>query len=102
MTHTDDMGVNCPACGVPITGANWGGYEKYCTPCMIKVKSLIDAQALIVSWLQECGVSQVVIAAKPEYNRYAKTSANGGGEVFYRFERLEDLKELAKQGMDKS
>ena len=78
-----------------ITTANAGGYGAYCEGCVDKVSELIQAQALIVSWLQECGVSQVVIAVNEEYNRYAKTSANGGGGVFYRFERLEDLKALA-------
>lgn len=96
ITPDTNMGVNCPACGVEITAVNGGGYGCYCETCVDKVVELIKAQQTIVAWMQECGVSQVKIAVDKKYNRYAKTSTNGGGGVFYRFERLEDLKELAK------
>ena len=90
-TYTDDMGVNCPACGIGITTANAGGYRTYCEACVDKVTALIQAQAAIVAMLKECRLSSVKICVEDEYNRYYKTAYGGGGGAMYRFESLAEL-----------
>lgn len=63
---------------------------------MTTAVTMQDAQAAIVAMMEECGLSQVNICVKPEYNRYTKASWNGGGGVFHRFADLATLAEEMK------
>ena len=89
-TYTaEDMGVNCPACGVAITTGNAGGYRTYCDGCVDKVTALIQAQAAIVAMLKECGLSQVRIHVDEKYNLFHRRNSIVG----YQFRNLSELYE---------
>lgn len=51
--------------------------------------NLTTAQREIVAMLRECGLSQVIISANGEHNRYSKRGSN----VRYTFDDLSELAE---------
>jgi len=54
-------------------------------------KELAELQTAVVAMLKKYGLSAVLISADGEHNRYTKAISNGGGGVFYIFDKLEDL-----------